>query len=226
MIACSFLTAPSSIPLSANELQAATLRAELARLRADVLQAAACRWFQLPFASDCAFDVLRGVVLMFKLGWHWRMNRCFERGWLRSPQNVNASPLPCNRAGTSPLRALVAKALDALRYAPQKSGIAASCLICFVAGFLPWLRLRSVLRASCPTDARGMNRHRRLSRIGTFGSWLRSLASIELARCTSGGNSSSPLSLRLRGAGLAALGRTRSGRHYFTCIGESFGELS
>jgi len=26
-----------------------------------VLQAAACRWFQLPFASDCAFDVLRGV---------------------------------------------------------------------------------------------------------------------------------------------------------------------
>jgi hypothetical protein len=42
-------------------------------------------------------------------------------GWLRSPQNVNASPLPCNRAGTSPLRALVAKAPKALRYASQKN---------------------------------------------------------------------------------------------------------
>ena len=30
-----------------------------------------------------------------------------------------------------------------------------SCLICFFAGLLPWLRLRTVLRASCPTDTRG-----------------------------------------------------------------------
>ena len=40
-------------------------------------------------------------------------------------------------------------------------------LICFVAGVLPWLRLRTVLRASCPSDARGMNRHRELGCIGT-----------------------------------------------------------
>jgi hypothetical protein len=52
--------------------------------------------------------------------------------------------------------------------APHKNGIAASCLICFVAGLLPWLRLRTVLRASCPSDARGMNRHRELGCIGTL----------------------------------------------------------
>lgn len=44
----------------------------------------------------------------------------------------------------------------------------ASCLICFVAGFLPSLRLRSVLRASCPSDAQGMNRHRELGCLGKF----------------------------------------------------------
>ncbi len=32
---------------------------------------------------------------------------------------------------------------------------------------MPWLRLRSVLRASCPSDARGMNRHREFGSIGT-----------------------------------------------------------
>jgi hypothetical protein len=103
-------------------------------------------------------------------------------GWLRSPQNVNASPLPCNRAGTSPLRALVAKAPVALRYAPQKIGIAASCLICFLAGLLPWLRLRTVLRASCPSDARGMNRHRELGCIGTVANHSNSVPSITCPR--------------------------------------------
>jgi hypothetical protein len=57
-----------------------------------------------------------------------------QPGWLRSPQNVNASPLPCNRAGTSPLRALVAKAPKALRYAPQKIGIRPSWPHLFLSG--------------------------------------------------------------------------------------------
>jgi hypothetical protein len=70
--------------------------------------------------------------------------------------------------------------------------------------------LGQLLRASCPSDARGMNRHRRVSRIGTFARWLRSLPLMELARCTSGGNSSSPLLLRLRWASMQSLFRFSS----------------
>ena len=139
----------------------------------------------------------------------------FEGAWFHSL----ALALPNRRTSTLRRRlatgmACSVRAFGGPHCAPHKIGIRNPFLIRLVAGLLPWLRLRTVLRASCPSDARGMNRHRRLSRIGTFDGWLRSLASIELARCASGGNSSSPLVLRLRWAGLATLGRTRYGRRW------------
>jgi hypothetical protein len=85
-----------------------------------------------------------------------------------------------NPRRTSTLRRCLATGLALHRYglwslrlptpyatALKKSEFGHRGLISLIAGILPWLRLRSVLRASCPSDARGMNRHRDFGYIGT-----------------------------------------------------------
>ena len=107
-----------------------------------------------------------------------------------------------------PARALGARATALFN---RNSG---SCLIGTHAGLLPWLRLRTVLRASCPSDARARNRCREGRCFGSVlcGSTFQTSAFI--LRTSVAAASSPPLVLRLRWAGLATLGRTRYGRRY------------
>lgn len=80
-----------------------------------------------PFASDCAFDVLRGSGLAVQAVDAFEEALIVQAQSLRSPQNVNAPPLPCERAGAAPLPAYFAVARRG-RSRPLKSGISPSRL--------------------------------------------------------------------------------------------------
>ena len=90
---------------------------------------------------------------------HQRFAAALQQGW---------------RVPFGPLGALTAPLI--------KIGIRNPFLIRLVAGVLPWLRLRTVLRASCPPDTRGMNRTAGLLALEHllvgFGHWLRLTRSV------------------------------------------------
>ncbi len=137
-----------------------------------------------------------------------------RRGWLRSLQNVNASPLPCNSAGTSPLRALVAKAPVALRYAPQKIGIRPSWPHLFCSGPPALASATHGPTGIVPFGHAGDESTLRVRYIGTVNDTLQLFKLRTSPFALQHSVSSSPLVLRLRWAGLATLGRTRSGRRW------------
>jgi hypothetical protein len=109
------------------------------------------------------------------------------------------------------------------RCAPHKIGIRNPFLIGTLAGLLPWLRLRTVLRASCPSDTRRAVAMMKGHSLETSLMIRPSFASIKMP-CTS------IIITRARRScsafawpGFAALGRIRRERRCFIRIGESFG---
>ena len=150
LIACSqSLTAPSSISLAVNAIQAVTLPTQLARLLGHVLRAG-----PLPpilnrdLRADCALWIRWAVSIASRLIGFDGIGSMVPISLASSPPNPIATPPPCNRAG--PVRSL-----RSLR--PSKKRNSTSCLIGTLAGLLPWLRLRTVFRHPClQTRGRGI----------------------------------------------------------------------
>jgi len=127
----------------ANALPSRMIPTELARQRADALRApglpvirpAICGWTARLWLQGGVTGGLTSYPLEHGLAIRLRPT-------LRFPPYANAPPPPCNRAGTSPLRALVAKAPVALRYRPQKIGIRHPASSVLQRASMPWFGLR------------------------------------------------------------------------------------